>query len=88
MKYNILKFVTNAQGQYQAVVAATFENFVSARTNYFSTATTFSNADDVLVAVIKMVDEYGNDVPGFRVVIDNTPAPEPEPEPTPEPEGE
>lgn len=86
MKYNILKFVTNTQGQYQAVVASTFDDFKSARTNYFSTAATFSNADDVLIAVIKMVNEFGRDVDGYEVVIDNTPEPEPEEEESTEPE--
>lgn len=78
MKYNVLKFVTNTAGGYQAVVSATFDAFEKARTNYFSTAAAFSNAPDVLVAVVKLVDEYGNNVDGFRVVIDNRPEPEPE----------
>lgn len=86
MKFNILKFVTNTKGQYQATVASTFDDFKSARTNYFNTAAAFSNADDVLVAAIKMVTEFGRDVDGYEVVIDNTPKPEPEEEEITEPE--
>jgi hypothetical protein len=29
----------------------------------------------VLTAVVKIVDEFGNDIPGYREVIDNTPEP-------------
>lgn len=84
MKYNIEKFITNTQGQYSASVSATFDDFDKAKVNYHQTLTTLHNADDVLVAVVKIVDEFGNPMDGFREVVDHTP--ELEPEPTPEEE--
>lgn len=84
MKYNIEKFITNTQGQYSASVSATFDDFDKAKVNYHQSLATLHNADDVLVAVVKIVDEFGNNMDGFREVVDHTP--EPEPEPTPEEE--
>lgn len=88
MKYNVLKFVTNTQGQYQAVVDSTFDDFKGARVKYHSLLAALANAPDVLVASVRIVDEYGNPMFGYDEVIDNRPEPEPEPEPTPEPEPE
>jgi len=80
MKYNIEKFITNTQGQYSATVAATFEDFDKAKVNYHQILATLHNAEDVLTAVVKIVDEFGNPMDGFREVVDHTPEPEPEPE--------
>lgn len=77
MKYNVLQFITNIQGQYSAKVSATFNDLKGAKTNYFGVAQSLNNASDVLVAVVKIVDEYGNDV-GYREVIDNRPEETPE----------
>lgn len=92
MKYNIEKFTTNTAGAYSATVTATFEDLEKAKVNYHQNLATLHNASDVLIAVVIIVDEYGNIMPGFREVVDHTPTPEPEPEPTPEepeePEGE
>lgn len=87
MKYNVLQFITNTKGEYSASVSATFDNLTSAKVNYFGVAQTLNNSSDVLVAVVKIVDEYGNDI-DYREVIDNTPEPEPEPEPELKPEPE
>lgn len=89
MKYNVLKFITNTAGQYSATVDSTFENLDGAKVKYHQSLASLINAPDVLVAVVQIVDEYGNLMSGFREVVDHTPEPEPEPEPTPEePEGE
>ena len=80
MKYNVLKFVTNTAGQYAPTVAATFDELEKALVNYHTTCANLHNAADVLIAVVKVVDEYGNDMTGYREVIDHTPEPEPEPE--------
>ena len=80
MKYNIEKFITNTQNQYSASVAATFDDFDKAKVNYHQSLATLHNADDVLVAVVKIVDEFGNSMDGFREVVDHTPEPEPTPE--------
>lgn len=84
MKYNIEKFTTNTAGAYSAAVIATFEDLEKAKVNYHQNLATLHNASDVLIAVVIIVDEYGNIMPGFREVVDHTPTPEPEPEPEPE----
>lgn len=80
MKYNIEKFIINTQNQYSASVAATFDDFDKAKVNYHQSLAALHNAEDVLVAVVKIVDEYGNNMDGFREVVDHTPEPEPTPE--------
>ena len=86
MKYNVLKFITNTAGQYSATVDSTFENLDGAKVKYHQSLAALINAEDVLVAVCQIVDEYGNLISGFREVVDHTPEPEPEPEPEPTPE--
>ena len=71
MKYNVVQFITNTAGAYSAKVSATFDNLTSAKVNYFGVAQTLNNASDVASAVVKIVDQYGNDV-GYRESIDNT----------------
>lgn len=88
MKYNVLKFITNTAGQYSATVDSTFENLDGAKVKYHQSLASLINAPDVLVAVVQIVDEYGNLMSGFREVVDHTPKPEPEPETPEEPEGE
>ena len=88
MKFNVLQFITNTQNQYSASVAATFDDFDKAKVNYHQTLATLHNAEDVLIGVVKIVDEFGNPMDGFREVVDHTPEPEPEPEPEPTPEEE
>jgi hypothetical protein len=88
MKYNVIKFVTNTKGQYQVQVTSTSETLKAAKNDYFQQCRTLNNADDVLYAVIKILDEYGNgNDAAWREVIDNRPEPEPETieEPTEEP---
>ena len=82
MMFNVEQFITNTQKQYVARVSATYDNLESAKVNYFGVCQAMLNADDVYMAVIKIVDEYGNDVEGYREVIDNTAKPEPTPVPT------
>lgn len=78
MKYNVEKFITNTQGQYSASVAATFDDFDSAKVNYHQSLAALHNANDVLTAVVKIVDEFGNTMDGFREYVDHTPEPEQE----------
>lgn len=84
MKYNVEKYITNTQNQYSATIAATFDSFDSAKISYHQSLAALHNAEDVLIAVVKIVDEFGNNMDGFREVVDHTP--EPEPEQTPEEE--
>lgn len=86
MKYNVEKYVTNTQGQYSATVDSTFEDVDKAKVKYHQTLAAYYNAADVLVGVVKIVDEYGNPLDGFREVVDHTPEPEPEEPESEEPE--
>lgn len=86
MKYNVEKYVTNTQGQYSASVAATFDDVKKAKKNYHLSLASYYDAADVLVAVVKIVDEYGNPLDDFREVVDNAPEPEPEESEPEEPE--
>ena len=87
MNYNVLTFVTNTENQYAAAVNSTYDdNLKGAKVKYLQLLAAFEHADDVLVASVKIVDEYGNRLDGFDEIVDNTPEPEPE---EPEiPEGE
>lgn len=78
MKYNVEKFITNTQGQYSATIAGTFDSFDSAKIAYHQELAALHNASDVLIACVKIVDKYGNNMDGFREVVDHTPEPEPE----------
>lgn len=75
MKYNVIQFVTNTKGAYGVKVNSTNSTLKAAKVNYFSDAKSLVNATDMLTAVVKIVDEFGNDIQGYREVIDNTPEP-------------
>lgn len=81
MRYNVIKFVTNTQNQYQVAVDSTYDSLKGARVKYHQLLAALGNASDVLVASVRITDEYGNFIPGFDEIIDNRPEPEPEPEP-------
>ncbi len=84
MKYNVLTFVTNTQNQYAAAVNSTYDdNLKGAKVKYHQLLAAFENADDVLVASVRIVDEYGNGLDGFDEIVDNRPEPEPEEPETP-----
>lgn len=72
MKYNILKYITNTKDQYSASVGATFDNLNSAKVNYHNTLASLHNADDVKLACVKIVTEYGFDVEGYSEIVDHT----------------
>ena len=64
------------KNQYQAVIDSTHETLDSAKIKYHQTLASLINADDVLRATVKIVDEYGNPMDGYREVVDHTPIPE------------
>ena len=90
MKYYIVKLLTNTQGQ-DASSVTVFEDDENktarekAIVSYHQTLAMYHNADDVLYAVVQMVNEIGN--VEIMEKVDHKPAPEPEPEPVEEPEG-
>ena len=75
--YNVLKFIRNTQNQYVASVN-TYSELDKAKVFYHQTLASFYNADDVLVASVKIENEFGYPVDGFMEIIDHTPEPEPE----------
>ena len=83
MKYYVVKLLTNTAGQdASSVTVFTDDENKSARdkalVSYHQTLAMYHNADDVLYAIVQMVNEIGNCEIMERV--DHTPAPEPEPE--------
>lgn len=72
MKYNILKYSTNTAEQYSATVSATFDDLNKAKVNYHQTLASLHNADDVKIACVKLVTEYGYDVQGYTEIVDHT----------------
>lgn len=72
MKFNILKYITNTKDQYSASVGATFDNLDSAKVSYHNTLASLHNADDVKLACVKIVTEYGFDVEGYSEIVDHT----------------
>lgn len=85
MKHYLVKLLTNTQGQ-DASSIAVFPNQNAALVSYHQTLATYHNAEDVLYAVVEILNEVGNTV--IKEIVDHKPTPEPEPEPTPEPEPE
>jgi len=83
MKYYIVKLLTNTAGQdASSVTVFTDDENKTARdkalVSYHQTLAMFHNADDVLYAVVQMVNEIGN--VEIMEKVDHKPAPEPEPE--------
>ena len=74
--FDLIKKVTNTQGQYSCTVE-TFESEQSAKVRYHQMLAAYYNADDVLNAVVLILDEYGKELHGFREIVDKRPAPEP-----------
>lgn len=72
MKYNVVEFIRNTANDYVATVAATYDNLEGAAYKYHTDLATFHNASDVLVATVKIEDEYGHEVSGFFEVVDHS----------------
>lgn len=88
MKYYVIKLLTNTQGQdASSVTFFTDDENKTARekaiVSYHQTLAMYHNADDVLYAVVQMVNEIGN--VEIMEKVDHKPAPAPEPEPEEEP---
>ena len=78
MKYYVVKLLTNTQGQDGSSVSV-FSSEKDARVEYHNTLAAYHNADDVLYAVVQIVNELGNCV--IMEIVDHKPTPEPvEPE--------
>ena len=79
MKYNVVEFIRNTADAYTAKVTATYDSLEKAIVKYHQDLASFHNAEDVLVATVKIEDEFGHDVEGYLEIVDHR-----EPEPLPE----
>lgn len=82
MKYYLIKLLTNTAGDDGSTVSV-FDSLEKAQVAYHQTLTAFHNADDVLYAVVEILDENGDSQ--IKEIVDHRPEPEPEPEPETEP---
>lgn len=78
MKYFIIKLLTNTKGQDGSKIEALYTNREKALVGYHQLCATLHNASDVLYAVVKIENEYGNSE--IMEVVDHRPVPTPEPE--------
>lgn len=72
MKYYVVKLLTNTAGQDGSTITK-FDDHNGALVNYHNTLASFHNAEDVLYAVVMIVNEYGNT--GIKEIVDHKPAP-------------
>lgn len=83
MKHYLVKLLTNTAGQ-DAPSIDVFPNQESALVSYHQILAAYHNADDVLYAVVEILNEVGNTV--IKEIVDHKPTPEPEEEEIPEEE--
>ncbi len=82
MKFYLVKILTNAAGQ-DGTTIAMYDALSNAQVAYHNTLASFHNAEDVLYAVVEILDEYGNIVGGangYKEIVDHRPEPTPETE--------
>ena len=70
MKYYVVKLLTNSAGQDGSSITV-FDNHNDALVNYHNTLASFHNAEDVLYAVVMIVNEYGNTE--IKEIVDHKP---------------
>lgn len=84
MKYFVLKLLTNTKGQDGSKIEAVYQDenpdiaMEQALVGYHQLCAALHNASDVLYAVVKIENEYGNSE--IMEIIDHRPVPTPEPE--------
>lgn len=74
MKYYLVKLLTNTAGQ-DAPSVNVYDTRDKALVAYHQTLAAFHNAEDVLYAVVKIENEYGNTE--LMEIVDHKPEPEP-----------
>lgn len=77
MKHYLVKLLTNTAGQDGSTITV-YPNQNAALVAYHQTLATYHNAEDVLYAVVEILNEVGNTV--IKEIVDHKPTPEPEPE--------
>lgn len=78
MKYYLIKLLTNTAGDDGSSVDV-FDSLERAQVAYHNILAAFHNADDVLYAVVEILNENGDSQ--IKEIVDHRPKPEPEPEP-------
>ena len=79
MKFYLLKLLTNTQGQDGSKLEAVHDDRESAIVQFHQLAANLHNADDVLYAVVELLNENG--VVFLSDIVNHRPVPQPEPEP-------
>lgn len=77
MKFYLVKLLTNTQGQ-DASSIAVYSDENAVKVAYHQMLAPLHNADDVLYAVVQILDEYGRTLGGYREEVDHRPEPQPE----------
>lgn len=82
-RYYVVKLLTNTQGQDASSISVFLDDenkkaIDKARVHYHHTLEIYHNADDVLFAVVSILNLQGNSV--IKEIVDHIPEPEPEPE--------
>ena len=80
MKFYLVSLLTNTHEQDGSTVAV-YSELDKAKVAYHQKLANFHNAEDVLYAVVEILDEYGRVVGGengYREIVDHKPQPEPE----------
>ncbi len=75
MKFYLVKLLTNTQGQ-DASAISVYSDESAVKVAYHQMLAPLHNADDVLYAVVQILDEYGRVLGGYREEVDHRPAPE------------
>lgn len=77
MKYYLVKLLTNTQGQDSSSIAV-YDSLEKAQVAYHQTLASFHNADDVLYAVVEILNEIGT--VEILEIVDHRPEPTPDEE--------
>lgn len=80
MKFYLVTLLTNTAGA-DAPSIAVYSELENAQVQYHNKLASFHNAEDVLYAVVEILDEYGRVIGGCSEIVDHRPEPEPQPEP-------
>ena len=82
MKFYLVKLLTNIAGQDGSTIAVYEGDDAAdrAKVAYPQTLAAYHNADDVLYAVVEILDEYGRILGGYSEIVDHRPEPEPDTE--------
>lgn len=73
MKFYLVKLLTNTAGQ-DAPSVDVFGKLEAAQVAYHNILAAYHNAEDVLYAVVEILDEYGRIVGGYSETVDHRPA--------------